>query len=507
MTFFYTVLLIFFSTLSLFSQSNFNRTWYNGGGRTFRTQFTLNSTVNEKIDTTHSRYLSGGASSICDSVGNLILCSDGYNIYNSLLDYLDMGNRLSDSSFYDFEDGWSSYSQTSIFLPFDSNLYYLIHASCSDSTLNDVWLVPSKKKAPFDRLYLSKIDMNSNGGAGKVVERMKPIVKGEYISKTQMMACKHANGKDWWLLKMMHDSVSVYTFLITKDSVYNYGKQSFPYPRKTGANNIYWEIMGQIQLSPDGKKFAATCNNGHNELFLADFDRCTGQLSNMTKKNIPILPTNFPASANEPNDKYSTGICFSPNGRFIYTVNYSNIQQCDTWDPDSSTSWYHVANMDTTFAMFNGYSSAYLAFNDKMYIGNWHSGVGGLAMSVIDSPNIKGYGCGWCPKCLRFSGDIGGVTKPPCQPNYNLGKDTSINCWPLADHSVNEIQNLMEVYPNPTTGRLLIKGCKSGSVKELFTHSGQLLLRTKENELDLSRLPKGLYLLRCEDQIRKVVVE
>jgi hypothetical protein len=69
------------------------------------------------------------------------------------------------------------------------------------------------------------------------------------------------------------------------------------------------------------------------------------------------------------------------------------------------------------------------------------------------------------------------------------------------------LTNLLEVYPNPTTGRLLIKGCKSSSVKELFTHSGQLLLRIKENELDLSRLPKGLYLLRCEDQIRKVVVE
>jgi hypothetical protein len=334
---------------------------------------------------------------------------------------------------------------------------------------------------------------------------MKPIVKGEYISKTQMMACKHANGKDWWLLKMMHYSVSVYTFLITKDSVYNYGKQSFPYPRKTGANNIYWEIMGQIQLSPDGKKFAATCNNGHNELFLADFDRCTGQLSNMVKRNIPILPTNFPSSANEPNDKYSTGLCFSPNSRFIYTVNYTNIQQYDTWDPDSSSAWYHVANMDTAYDYFMGYGMANLAWDQKLYIGNIH-GLGNT-MSVIDSPDNKGGACNWCQKCLRFTQDSVGATNPPCQPNYNLGKDTSINCWPLANHTVSEIPNLMEVYPNPTTGRLLIKGCKSSSVKELFTHSGQLLLRTKEIELDLSRLPKGLYLLRCEDQVRKVVVE
>lgn len=497
--------IIFQLSLLVDAQENFNRMWYTGGGRTFRSQFTTSGVMNMKIDSTHGRYFTNGSSSICDSNGNMLLCCDGYNVYNSSLTYLDGGYKLADSLFYSFDDGFSSYSQTSILLPITPSLYYLIHASCSDSTLNDVWLVPSKKKAPFDRLFLSKIDMNSNGGAGKVVERMKPIVQGEYISKTQMMACRHANGKDWWLLKMMHDSVSVYTFLISKDSVYNYGKQSFSYPRKTGANNGYWEIMGQIQLSQDGKKFAVTCNNGHNELFLADFNRCTGQLSNMTKKNIPILPTNFPASANEPDDKYSTGVCFSPNGRFIYTINYTNIQQYDTWDPDSNTAWFHVANMDTVYDYFNGYSMGSLGWDNKIYIGNWH-GLG-KTMSVIDSPDNKGVACNWCAKCLRFPDTLGGATNPPCQPNYNLGKDTSINCWPLADHSVNEIPNLMEVYPNPTTGRLLIKGCKSMSVKELFTHSGQLLLRTKENELDLSRLPKGFYLLRCEDQARKVVVE
>jgi hypothetical protein len=489
----------------VFAQKNFNQTWYTGSGRTFLTYFYIAGPVNTKIDTTKNRYFDSGSSSICDSSGNMLICSDGYNIYNKTLNYLDGGYHLMDTSLYDYYNGFSLLSQSSLILPIEDSLFFFINTGASNFMFDSIWLAPNAKKAPFDRLYLSKIDMKANNGTGKVIERMKPIVHGEYMSKTQMMACKHANGQDWWLLKMMHDSVSVYTFLITKDSVFNYGKQSFPYPRKTGANNIYWEIMGQIQLSPDGKKFAATCNNGHNELFTADFDRCSGKLSNMQKKNIPILPTNYPASANEPNDKYSTGLCFSPNGRFIYTVNYTNIQQYDTWDPDSSTAWYHLANMDTVYDYFMGYSMGSLGWDNKVYIGNWH-GLG-TAMSVIDSPDNKGVSCGWCQKCLRFTQDSVGATNPPCQPNYNLGKDTSINCWPLADHSVNEIPNFLEVYPNPTTGRLLIKGCKSSSVKELFTHSGQLLLRTKENELDLSRLAKGLYLLRCEDQVRKVVVE
>jgi hypothetical protein len=497
--------IIFQLSLSVGAQENFNKIWYTGAGRTFRTEFSSSGTINTKIDSLNNRYFDSGASSICDSNGNIILCSDGFSVYGADLEYLDGGYRLMDSAIFDFYNGFSILSQSSIFLPIDDTTTYFVNSGTSEFNLNTVWLAPNSKKAPFDLLFLNKINMKANGGAGKVVERMKPIVQGEFISKTQMMACKHANGKDWWLLKMMHDSVSVYTFLITKDSVYNYGKQSFPYPRKTGTNNGYWEIMGQIQLSPDGKNFAATCNNGHNELFLADFDRCTGKLSNMQKKNIPILPTNYTAPTTEPNDIFSTGICYSQSGRFIYTVNYANIQQYDTWDPDSSTAWYHVANMDTVYDYFNGYSMGYLGWDKKLYIGNWH-GLG-KTMSVIDSPDNKGIACSWCAKCMRFPDTLGGATNPPCQPNYNLGKDTSINCWPLAVENTNMSSESLLVYPNPTNGRLIIRGCNHNTSKELFSHSGQLLLRTKENELDLSLFTKGIYLLRCEGQVRKVVVE
>ncbi len=487
------LMLISFVGLS-FAQKNLNQTWYTGSGRTFKTEFTVSGTINTKIDTTHGRYLETGSSSICDSNGHILFCSDGFSLFGANLQYLDGGFRLMDSAFFYFYNGYSILSQSSILLPIDDSSIFFINSGCSKNQLDSVWLAPNTDKAPFDLLYLNKINTKANGGAGKVVERMKPIVQGEYLSKTQMMACRHANGKDWWLLKMMHDSVSVYTFLITKDSVFNYGKQSFPYPRKKYSGG-YYEIMGQIQLSRDGKKFAATCNNGHNELFLADFDRCTGILSNKTKLNIPV----------QQNDKNSTGLCFSPNGRFIYTVNYTNIQQYDTSDPDSSTAWYYVAGMDTISTYFMGYSMGHLGWDEKLYIGNWN-GLGNT-MSVIDSPDNKGSACSWCRKCLRFTQDSLGATNPPCQPNYNLGKDTSINCWPLVLENTNMRSESLLVYPNPTSGRLIIRGCNPVATKELFSHSGQLLLRTKENELDLSRFTKGIYLLRCEGQVRKVLVE
>jgi len=65
--------------------------------------------------------------------------------------------------------------------------------------------------------------MNANGGAGKVLKRMQPLMENAELRKTQMMACRHANGKDWWLLKQAGDSNTICKFLFTQDSVYNMG--------------------------------------------------------------------------------------------------------------------------------------------------------------------------------------------------------------------------------------------------------------------------------------------
>ncbi len=102
---FLTFVYILYSFISL-SQNNFNKTWYNGGGRTFSTQFTTNGTINLKIDSTHARYIADGASMICDSSGNMLICSDGYNIYDKNLNYIDGGYRLVVQS---FRSGWSGY--------------------------------------------------------------------------------------------------------------------------------------------------------------------------------------------------------------------------------------------------------------------------------------------------------------------------------------------------------------------------------------------------------------
>ncbi|MBK6331152.1 MAG: hypothetical protein IPF62_11810 [Bacteroidetes bacterium] len=158
----------------------------------------------------------------------MILCSDGFNIYNSIGNYLDEGDTIVPPYYFNIQSGFSIASQSSIFIPMDSDKYYFITPTFSDLRYDDCH--NNNGNCYFDLLLYNVIDMKVNGGAGKVVKRMLPLMENAELRKTQMMACRHSNGKDWWLLKQGGDSNTIYKFLFQQDTVINYGFQKFDYP-------------------------------------------------------------------------------------------------------------------------------------------------------------------------------------------------------------------------------------------------------------------------------------
>jgi hypothetical protein len=104
-----------------------------GGGYNYKTLFNTTQATNVLACSTKFRYFSGGHSNICDSNGHLLLCSDGYNIYDSNLNFIDGGDTLIPKLLFEDQDGFSSLSQSSIILPFDSSIYYLFTPTMSDS--------------------------------------------------------------------------------------------------------------------------------------------------------------------------------------------------------------------------------------------------------------------------------------------------------------------------------------------------------------------------------------
>jgi hypothetical protein len=254
-----------------------------------------------------------------------------------------------------------------------------------------------------------------------------------------------------------------------------------------------------------GTQFA-TASSDKDQLFLADFDRCNGQLSNPRVFTIPDYrktPTDSSA------DFQPSGMCFSPNGRFIYLVKYYNISQLDLNDPDSATAWYHVVNLDTT-ENFQGYGNAYIGPDEKVYISNWNSI--GKQMSYINNPDVKGAGCNFCARCLRFP--KWGVSSVPCMPNYALGKDSIHNC-PLPTFPPVHGEALL-IYPNPSSGILTLESSLLNQQENeilILSINGEKLYKKKVKtttgkiDVDISHLAAGMYILRVGEFVRKVVKE
>ena len=447
------------------------------------------------------KYFEIGNSCISDSNGGLVLASDGFNIYNKLGSYVEGGDTLIPLQYYIQQSGFSIASQSSIFLPIDSNKYYFITPTFSDFRFNDCY--NNSGNCYFDLLLYNLVDMNLNSGTGKVVKRMIPLMQNANLRKTQMMACRHGNGKDWWLLKNEGDSASMHVFLFTKDSVYDKGVQIFNEP-VWGS----WDIRGQSTFNSDGSLFATTSHGSSTGLiFIADFDRCNGVLSDPYVIQMPWGSQHLPSDTTIM-ERLSVGLCFSTNNKFLYVASMNNLYQFDLTD----STWFHIAGLDTIASAAQGYETAYKGPDGKIYIGNF--GGNSKQMSRIDSPDVKGAGCSFCPRCLRLDslGANAYVGTPPCMPNYGLGGQ---ECWPLSTQNAVE-ENELVVYPNPTNNLLYIKGEHlNRQVNDImmYTLLGQMVLKKKVKtltgklELDISGLHAGIYFLTCNGYIKKVVIQ
>jgi hypothetical protein len=474
-----------------YSQTKRGNAWVSGYGDV-KVEFTASGIITKSASSL-STYFIEGNSSISDTDGSLIIYSDGFNIFNSANQVIEEGDTLVPILYFNQQVGFSGYAQSSIFLPMMNNKYYFITPAMSDARSTDC---VSGGSCYFDLLLYNVIDMNANNGAGKVIQRMKPLMQNAELRKTQMMACRHGNGKDWWLLKQEGDNADVHTFLFTQDSVIDKGVQFFNEP-----NWWIFDLRGQSVFSVDGSKYATTSQGWDSssslKIFLADFDRCEGKLSNSSILSVPLVSQNDPSDTSLP-DWNIRGVVFSPNGRFLYAMLRTNVFQYDFLD----STWYHVVGLDTSWQYSSTYGSSYLGPDNKIYVGN---GGTGKQMSVIDNPDVKGIGCNFCRKCLRVDslGANAYLGTPPCMPNYSLGAKP---CWPL-DTPVVNANDGMVVYPNPATGKFQIKNSKYQSSKELFNSVGQIIVTTTKNEIDVSSLSKGVYFLKCEGETKKVIIE
>jgi hypothetical protein len=503
--FIFSVLLLLAAVPSFSQQENYNKQWVQGRFISFKTDFTLGGAVNDYWDTTNydSNNFSHGHSNICDGSGNLLLATDASDIFDADHNIIDNGDTINTYLGY-IEYHANAASQNSIILPLGDSIYYVFTGAFSDSAVYYSVYMGTLVVPGYDLVLYNVVDMKANSYQGKVVKKNRVAMDSVYTATHNMTAVRHANGHDWWLVRrgidMDSDTTSYYVFQVQQDTVFGPYVQHFVH---TPTGNSNFTAFGQASFSNDGRYYV-NCHGGQDNYFeLSDFDRCTGTFANHRRIIIPKAVVVPPGGGPSILDSIPSGICFSPNDSLIYIVTPYSVRQYELHNPDSATAWVAVGGMDTILTGFQFYVSIYAGHDDRLYIGNLSGG--STSMSVINSPNVKGMGANFCPKCLDFpvfagigNGNGGGVQQPPNMPNYTLGADP--NCF-TAILQQQESREAFTLYPNPADATLTIQSATGGSF-QLVDMLGRVVLHITLSAaqpgktISTAYLPAGIYTYR-----------
>lgn len=333
--------------------------------------------------------------------------------------------------------------------------------------------------------------MTLDGGLGGVVSGQKNVVLIADSLNIGFTACRHANGRDWWVVIVRGNSNLIYTILLTDQGVQT------PFTQSLGVPNV---DRGTIQptFSPDGKKFAyryATNGTGNvaNQVRVFDFDRCSGSFYN---PKIVAWASNYP----------SPGLAFSSNSKYLYTVSdFDTIYQINTDTSNIQASMQVVAVNDGYYSpvppLQSNFWNMYLAANGKIIVS---SGSSVVDLHYINFPDSAGLACDVKLHALPMPCLV--IRSLVNHPNYYLGCDTTQTTCPCLITGVNNLSPpdfKYRIYPNPVTNGVLSIGYllpqnKSG-VFEIYDVTGKVVFKynlppwSNEQSFKLPELSNGVY--------------
>jgi hypothetical protein len=482
---FYIIFFFLFFANILTAQNKYDNKWISGGYPVL-IDFSNNMVVSSKYDSSNLIIYAEASSSICDTSGSeIIIGTTGGDIYNKLGTVIQDGDTISPKLIYNHYFGFPAFFQGSLILPSLNNKYYVFTYSVSDTNFQ-TW--QNGGSFFIDNLFYNLIDMNANNGLGKVTKKMRVAAHIDSMSQSRMTAVKHANGRDWWVVKNKFKQQQMITVLAQPDTVLGPYIQSFPNILDTG-----WQtIPGQAQFSKSGNLFMNLSPFG--PIAIYNFDRCSGQFTFLKQLYLP-RDTAY--------DFYPRGACFSPNDSLLYICSYYDIFQYNIYETDSSLALVHIAGPDALANYFQGFSQIIAAPNGTLWLDNW--GKVQNKFSIINNPNNVGLACNYAGRSFAVPNINAGCL--PNVVNYNLGALIGSACDTLLPEGINSVTTIaknLKIYPNPANSVLNIesKFVKNESIK-IYNSFGQLVhsqtATTNEiQKINIEHLPQGLYCVVTE---------
>lgn len=344
--------------------------------------------------------------SICDGEGQMLMYTNGQVIYD--------GNHEIIEDTINYNDQWDNWNinvgdivindglptiQGAIILPLpdQENLFYIIYSSYT--------LEISKT------LEMKYAVAEYNGNNYQLSEKDVLLFEGDTLSTGNLNAIKHGNGRDWWIVFSNRNHSCLHKYLLTPTGL------SFNNTECLGDD--YDSVRGQLYFSNDGSKLGMCSLDKFGTdgagIYIADFDRVTGVISNVVQDN--LLGVSF-----------SQGVSFSPNGRFLYATDSRNIYQYDMEANDIIASkenvamydgytYYYPTDLDSVTELSTRFGWMAQAPDGKIYISTTTGS--SRRFHRINSPNLLGDACDVDQHSIVMPTSIGrGV---PNFPNFRLG--------------------------------------------------------------------------------------
>ncbi len=337
------ITLIIINISSLYSQREAYN-WHFGYG----CGITFNTPDREPISLPESAiWQLEGVSVMSNGLGELLFYSDGMEVYNRRNSWMNYQIILK-----------SQYSATMSSVAFpkpgSKNLYYIV--TCDVAQYFD---------PPNDGIHYTLIDMNLKNGMGDFVEVNKPLWKP---TAEKIIALRHTNGEDIWVVGHEWMSKSFLSFKFSKDGV------SDTVYSEVGSfhgdiNDIYDSTaIGYMKASPRGDRIAVI-KYGVPAIEIFRFNRTTGEVSG---GQTFYLPEKY----------YLYGVEFSPDGNLLYVSDQSTTEifRYDLSAPKPETT------LLTYPTGIKGLGAMQIAPNGKIYVTSY----GKTYLHAINNPNSKG---------------------------------------------------------------------------------------------------------------------
>jgi hypothetical protein len=329
-------------------------------------------------------------------------------------------------------------------------------------------------------LYFSLIDPLASAGRGEVLVKNQ-VVLSDSVEAGNVLAVRHANGRDWWVVLKRYYEDRFYSVLVSPDSVYA--------PVTSTTQSDPGVVGAQASVSPDGRYYASFSNLS--QLKVYDFDRCSGVMSNYRGKFITQRLAGF--------------VSFSGNSRFLYISTLDTLWQFDMQAPDVMASQTFIAGydgyIDTTFGNATGFWFHWLGPDGKIYIATSSQS---RVIHVINKPDLPGQACDFQQHSLVIP-RVNNNTIPsyvnlalyhlPGSPCDTLG---------VGIEKAGKAEQKPLIFPNPNDGRFSIEYPPQRRSGMLYVYdlSGKEVYReyvspfSSIKNLDLHQeLSKGMYAL------------